>query len=121
MGLLTLRPKVKKEMRINLIPILDAVFIFIFFLLTSYKAVHLREIGTDRPITKEGSESKDDPWSLKLAIKKNKILIKMGTKEKVIEVIKRDAEGKFALKSLHEKLVAIKKTKLKAKVNYLCP
>lgn len=76
--------KLKKIEKLNLVPILDAVFIFIFFLLMSAQFVDVYEIGSSLPMTKESSEKKDDkdPLNLTLEITKESVVVKTGLKEK---------------------------------------
>lgn len=65
----------------NVIPILDAVFIFIFFLLMSAQFLEIYEIGSDAPAVKTVSEDNKDkkpPLNLTLEVKKDEILVKTG-------------------------------------------
>ena len=71
--------KMKKPEKINLVPILDAVFIFIFFLLMSAQFVDVYEIGSKLPMTKEADQDiKKDPLNLTVEIKKDEIVVKTG-------------------------------------------
>lgn len=72
--------KMKKPEKINLVPILDSVFIFIFFLLMSAQFVDVYEIGSSVPMTKEAKEDKQDkdPLNLTLEISKDKVIVKTG-------------------------------------------
>lgn len=71
--------KMKKPEKINLVPILDAVFIFIFFLLMSAQFVDVYEIGSKLPMTKEADQDvKKDPLNLTVEVKKDQIVIKTG-------------------------------------------
>lgn len=71
--------KLKKPPRLNLIPILDAIFIFIFFLLMSAQFIDIYEIGSDAPITSTSDKHPEkDPLNLILELKGNKIVIKTG-------------------------------------------
>ena len=57
--------KKKKVERLNLIPILDAVFIFIFFLLMSAQFLEIYQVGSDLPIATDAPPPKDkDPLNL---------------------------------------------------------
>lgn len=47
--------KFKKSEKLNLVPIMDAIFIFIFFLLSSAQLVDVYEINISTPIKKEVS------------------------------------------------------------------
>ena len=44
------RRKKKPDEKLNLVPIMDSVFIFIFFLLMSAQFIHVMEIGSPVPI-----------------------------------------------------------------------
>lgn len=72
--------KIKKPEKLNLVPILDSVFIFIFFLLMSAQFVDVYEIGSSLPMTKEASEKPDDkdPLNLTVEVSKESIVVKTG-------------------------------------------
>jgi biopolymer transport protein ExbD len=74
--------KLKKLEKINLVPILDSVFIFIFFLLMSAQFIDVFEIGSSLPMLKESKEDKKekDPLNLTLEITKTQIVVKTGLK-----------------------------------------
>jgi biopolymer transport protein ExbD len=73
--------KIKKPEKLNLVPILDSVFIFIFFLLMSAQFVDVYEIGSSLPMAKETTEKQDkDPLNLTLEISKENIIVKTGLK-----------------------------------------
>lgn len=77
--------KIKKPEKLNLVPILDSVFIFIFFLLMSAQFVDVYEIGSSVPMTQEATEKKDDkdPLNLTLMISKEQIVVKTGLRKPV--------------------------------------
>ncbi len=100
----------KKEIpKLNLIPILDAVFIFIFFLLMSAQFVDIYEVGTDAPAIKTTDSIKDDrpPLNLILDIRKNEILVKKGLGENLVAKIKHTGT-KYDLEKLNVALIKIK-------------
>jgi biopolymer transport protein ExbD len=72
--------KMKKPEKLNLVPILDSVFIFIFFLLMSAQFVDVYEIGSSLPMTKEAQEDKKekDPLNLTVEVSKEQIVVKTG-------------------------------------------
>ena len=72
--------KMKKPEKLNLVPILDSVFIFIFFLLMSAQFVDVFEIGSSLPMTKEASDKPDekDPLNLTVEISKENIVVRTG-------------------------------------------
>jgi biopolymer transport protein ExbD len=70
-----------KQERLNLVPVMDAVFIFIFFLLFSAKFIKIFEIETQSPVTREISSEKQnglDPLNLKVWIDNKSIVITKG-------------------------------------------
>jgi biopolymer transport protein ExbD len=75
----------KKIERLNLIPIMDAVFIFIFFLLMSAQFVNIFDIGTNLPMMKDISEKPDkkEPLDLTVEIFDEKVVVKTGKKQVV--------------------------------------
>src|SRR6476661_6977574 len=73
--------KLKKPEKLNLVPILDSVFIFIFFLLMSAQFVDVYEIGSSVPMTKEAApeeKHEKDPLNLTLEVTKTEIVVKTG-------------------------------------------
>lgn len=72
--------KLKKPEKLNLVPILDSVFIFIFFLLMSAQFVDVYEIGSSLPMTKDAPADKEDkdPLNLTLEITKEQVVVKTG-------------------------------------------
>ncbi len=70
----------KKPEKLNLVPILDSVFIFIFFLLMSAQFVDVYEIGSSVPMMKEAKNEKQekDPLNLTLEVSKTQIVVKTG-------------------------------------------
>ncbi len=83
------RRKPKAREKLNLIPILDSVFIFIFFLLMSAQFLQIYEIGSDAPAVKTTESIKNDkpPLNLTLVIERNKLIVKTGIPEKVYREI----------------------------------
>ncbi|MBT3234663.1 MAG: hypothetical protein HN353_01790 [Bdellovibrionales bacterium] len=102
--------KKRKMERLNLIPILDAVFIFIFFLLMSAQFVDIYQIGSDAPAVKTAmpDQSKQEPFVLVLEIKRDQLIVKQGVDEQVVKVIRRLRGGGYDLEQLSELLVTIK-------------
>jgi len=91
--------KLKKLEKLNLVPILDSVFIFIFFLLMSAQFVDVYEIGSSLPMLKESAEVKDtkDPLNLTLLISKEKIVVQTGLRSIASKTFK--SEEKVELKN----------------------
>lgn len=95
--------------KLNLIPILDAIFIFIFFLLMSAQFVDIYEIGTDAPAvqTTESLKDKTPPLNLVLHVHGNRIDIKTGLDEILVKTLHKKGED-YPLKELKAELVKIK-------------
>lgn len=105
------KKKKKKLDRINIIPILDAVFIFIFFLLMSAQFLEIYEIDSDAPaiaMLSEQDEKKKEPLNLVLEIKKNKLLVKVGMDERVLKKLS-NKNMMYDFKGLNRILISIKK------------
>lgn len=109
----------KKPPKLNLIPILDAIFIFIFFLLMSAQFIDIYEIGSDAPITATSSpENKKPPLNLTIVLSGKKVVVKTGLDENVyksypITDLKGLNKGLIELKKLNpkEESAIIKPTK----------
>lgn len=99
------RKKLNKMPKLNLIPILDAIFIFIFFLLMSAQFLDIYEIGSDAPITTTVSQPKPDkePLNLTLEIGKSAIVVKTGLDGSVYKKINTKE-----LEKLNEVLIELK-------------
>lgn len=108
--MIKLQRKRRKMERLNLIPIMDAVFIFIFFLLMSAQFLEVYEIGSDAPavqtITQEQKDKKP-PLNLTLEISNSSIIVKTGVEEKTYKTINKTGEG-YELDALREVIVEIK-------------
>lgn len=107
----TSRKSKKSHEKINLIPILDAVFIFIFFLLMSTQFVKVFEIGSDVPIISNTPppKMKKKPLALTITIKKNNLVVSTGLPARVVNSFKKNSEGQYNLTALHDYLVKLKK------------
>mgnify|MGYP005653059973 CR=1 FL=1 len=99
----------KKSVKPNLIPILDAVFIFIFFLLMSANFVKIYEIPSDVPIVSDAKPPRKPPFSLTLTIEDNSITLRQGVAGKMVGNFKKDNKGDYDIASLRNKLIRIKK------------
>lgn len=105
-----LKKKKKKMTKLNLIPILDSVFIFIFFLLMSAQFLEIYEIGSDAPSVKttESIQDQKPPLNLTLEVFSDKIIVKTGLDEKTYQTIKNIGEDHDLLK-LNKVLSELKK------------
>jgi len=116
------KKKKKKIERLNLIPILDAVFIFIFFLLMSAQFLEIYQVGSDLPIATDAPPPKDkDPLNLTLMISKNRIAVQTGISAQTILEVKRSKDGEYDLQMLHKQIYNLKKENLKENAITLTP
>ena len=105
--------KRKKKVSIgkpNLTPLLDAIFIFIFFLLFSSDLKQIFEIPIDIPIVAENdnNQSKEEPLGLTLQLKKSSLSLLSGAPLKLIKDIKNKEDNKYDVEELHQTLIDIK-------------
>lgn len=82
----SLKRKYKKSyMKLNIVPILDIVFILIFFLLTSSHFIKIFSIGSDLPIFSDKTQlnQKDKNLNLRIKISKSSVKIYTGDPSKL--------------------------------------
>lgn len=98
--------KIKKPEKLNLVPILDSVFIFIFFLLMSAQFVDVYEIGSSVPMMKESKDEKieKDPLNLTLEITKTQIIVKTGLRSPISRTFASEEK-----KQIKEYLIELKR------------
>jgi biopolymer transport protein ExbD len=110
----TSRKRKKPEEKLNLVPIMDSVFIFIFFLLMSASFLKIYEIGSDVPIVSDAEPPKDkkDPLALTLTVEDNEMILSKGIPSRVIQKFPRGTDGQFNFDDLHSVLINIKKQHL---------
>lgn len=102
----------KQENSLNLIPILDSVFIFIFFLLMTASFMQIHEVSSDAPIISDSIPDDKNPLALTLVIQEDFIDIQSGIPAKQLKRIERTQEGKYDIEKLHQELIQIKKRNL---------
>jgi len=117
------RRKVKKDEGLNLVPILDSVFILIFFLIMSATFLKINEVGSDVPIVsnKKPKKPKKKTLALHLKIAKERLVLGAGVPTSTlktfgkVETTNKDGESsmKYDLNSLHDYLVQMKKKYIK--------
>jgi biopolymer transport protein ExbD len=105
------RKRAKPEHKLNLVPIMDSVFIFIFFLLMSASFLQIYEIGSDVPIVSDAEPPKDqkNPLALTLTAGRNELTLSRGIPSRSVQSFKRQADGEFNYEELHNVLVDMKK------------
>lgn len=101
----------KAQEKLNLVPIMDSVFIFIFFLLMSTSFLKIYEIDSDIPITSQSEPPKDqkDPLALTLKVSTKNISLYKGVPSRRIKRIKRTPQDDSYLEELHSYLIDLKK------------
>lgn len=105
------KKKKKGIVKPNVIPILDAVFIFIFFLLMSAQFLEIYEIGSDAPAVKTVSNDKKDdekPLNLTLIVTKNGMTLQKGVPSQNYRTIAMNNDGNYDLPKLQESLIELK-------------
>ena len=110
----TSRKRKKPDEKLNLVPIMDSIFIFIFFLLMSASFLKIYEIGSPIPIISDQEQPKDDKETLALTIRleDDKILLLTGVPSKEIQKFERQPDGQFNYDEIHRTLIDIKKQNL---------
>lgn len=96
--------------KLNLVPIMDAVFIFIFFLLFSAQFIKLFEIEAEAPIVSEVPSNRvleKEPLNLKVKIYEGKLELTQGLDEKVIHTYLKNESA--YLNSMKNELIKIRK------------
>lgn len=110
----TSRKRKKPEEKLNLVPIMDSIFIFIFFLLMSASFLKIYEIGSPIPIISDQEQPKDDkePLALTMRLEQDQIILMSGVPSKEIQKFARQPDGKFNYDEIHKVLIDIKKQNL---------
>ena len=104
------RNRRQSDEKLNLIPILDSVFIFIFFLLMSASFLNVFEISSNVPFVSAAPPPKNTrPLALTLIIDHQKISVATGVPSRVRRVIRKDASGEYNLERLKDYLISLKK------------
>lgn len=107
----TSRKRKKPEEKLNLVPIMDSVFIFIFFLLMSASFLKIYEIGSPVPMISEQEPPKEEkvPLALTMIIEAKEITLSSGVPSKVLQRFVRQPDGLFNYEEIHTALINIKK------------
>ena len=103
------RKRKKPVKNLNLIPILDSVFIFIFFLLMSANFINFNEIQSNVPIVSNKTPPpKKKPLALMVQILPGSLKVFRGVNTRLIKTIGKLPDGQYDLESLHDVLVKLK-------------
>ena len=104
------RKKLHRVEKPNLIPILDAVFIFIFFLLMSASFIKIFEISSNIPlISDKEPPKKEKPLALTLKITDNAINIYTGVPGVLRKQVRKTSPDEYNLEELRGFLINLKK------------
>ncbi len=104
------RKRSNKDSKLNLTPILDAVFIFIFFLLMSASFLKVYEISSNVPTVSndEPPPSKTPPLALTISVYDDSLKIYTGLPSQLKKVVKKTGEGKYDFEELRTYLISLK-------------
>lgn len=107
----TSRKRKKPEEKLNLVPIMDSIFIFIFFLLMSASFLKIYEIGSPIPIISDQEQPKDEkePFALTMVLDTNEITVSSGVPSTPIQKFTRAEGGEFNYEEIHTYFVNLKK------------
>lgn len=110
----TSRKRKKPEEKLNLVPIMDSIFIFIFFLLMSASFLKIYEIGSPIPIVSDQEPPKDkkEPLALTMVLDSQEITLSKGVPSRTIQKFARQSDGQFNYDEIHRVLIDIKKQNL---------
>lgn len=110
----TSRKRKKPDEKLNLVPIMDSIFIFIFFLLMSASFLKIYEIGSPIPIISDQEQPKDkkEPLALTMVLDNNEIILSSGVPSTTIQKFARQPDGEFNYDEIHSFLIEIKKKNL---------
>ncbi len=107
------RQKKKRNDKLNLVPILDSVFILIFFLLLSAQFIKLFEINSNVPIVSSKSppppKKQKEPLSLTVEIKKGELVFLTGSNQVELKKFPANTEGEYPFVEVHTFLIELKK------------
>lgn len=100
----------RPDPRLDLTSIMDAIFIFNFFLLMSANFIKVYEINSPIPLisTKEDSDDKKKPLALSIEILENEVNIFTGIPATLHKKIQKFENGEYDLVELHNSLVKLK-------------
>ncbi len=105
------RKRKEPVQRLNLIPILDAVFIFIFFLLMSANFIKIYEVQSDVPIVSTATPpSNKEPLALTVKVTSTGLNLYTGVPSKFVKKIEKTPEDQYNLEELHDFMVNLKKS-----------
>lgn len=107
----TSRKRKKPDEKLNLVPIMDSIFIFIFFLLMSASFLKIYEIGSPIPIVSDQEPPKEqkEPLALTMVIDTNEIKVSKGVPSREFHKFTRKPDGLFDYQEIHTFMIDVKK------------
>ena len=103
------RRKKKKFRPVSLIPVLDVVFILVFFLLASSQLLRIFEIGSDLPIFMVSTDKQEkEKFSLKAVVTANEVKLLNSQNKSILGQFSPNWEDPKSFEDLNMKVKAIK-------------
>lgn len=104
------RRRKRLDEKLNLTSIMDAIFIFIFFLLMSTNFIKVFEIASPVPLVSDAplQENEKHPLALTLKIEEDSFSLMTGVPSTLMKKFPKLATGEYDLIELHNSLVKIK-------------
>jgi biopolymer transport protein ExbD len=93
----------------SLVPVMDAMFTLIFFLLMSSNFLKINEISSNIPFVSNDEKIQDQNLGLTIQVNTNDIQILTGVPSQAYKSIPRGADGKYDLELLRAELIKLKK------------
>lgn len=98
--------------KLNLNSVMDAIFIFIFFLLMSAQFINIHVINSDAPaIALVKEESKDEPLNLVIEIHPTELQLKTGLDAKLYKKLPKNSEN-YDTAELRKLVIDLKRSNL---------
>lgn len=105
----------------NLIPILDAVFIFIFFLLMSASFLQIFEINSDVPMVSSAPPPKRPPLAFTIKVFSSRVTFYRGVPSRAVTSFSKNAEGEYPYEEIRNYMLNLKKKYPKERTMILEP
>jgi biopolymer transport protein ExbD len=96
--------------KVNLVPMMDAIFNFIFFLLITSSFISIFQISSPLPIIsdKQPLELDKKPLALTVSIDASRVIVKTGVPSKVVQTFSKEGED-YPWENIHQYFVETKK------------
>lgn len=95
--------------KVNLVPMMDAIFNFIFFLLITSSFISIFQISSPLPILSSKELPKDNkPLALTLSIDASKVTVRTGVPSRVVKTFAKEGES-YPWDEIHLFLIDLKK------------